>query len=224
MKKGFLILLFLLPQLALSQQKDNLSPKLIELGFRMNMPFVAMNYHICDAKLYKQPYRQKTMELTNEWIEAGYDVLGLYFSAGVNFTKNWQLEFRYGKLFNQYRPPASGLGWTTVVGFILKRYSSNRKFYWAILTYVNNFYVVMSGTRSLYGLVGKDKWKELPGVGFGIKIWKGLYLEASLHGVIGDKSLYETVEDKALYDEHKKVRLIGFGSVNIGYSLGVLKR
>ncbi len=132
MKKEFFILLLFLPQLALAQQGDDSPPKLLELGFRMNMPFVAMNYYICDVKqyLHKQEYNQETIKLTNEWTKVGYDIIGLYFSAGINFTKTWQFEFRYGRA---YRHRVYLDGFTITVGFALKRYSTNRKLYWAFL-------------------------------------------------------------------------------------------
>lgn len=225
MRKGFFILLLLLPQLALAQQRDDLSPKLFELGFRMNVPFVAMNYYIYSAeKSDRFYYQSKTVEETNKQIKAGYDITGLYFTAGVNFTKNWQFEFRYGKAISSQRPRAYLDGLTTIAGLILKRYTASRKFYWTLSMYFNSLELwdrYYSSQRS------KDRWKELLGVGFGAKIGKELYLEASLHGVIGDKSVYETracvIPIVGPYHEYKeKLKIIGFGSINIGYSFGIL--
>lgn len=222
MGRILIILIMFLPQLVTALGEDSLSQSsssLIEVGIRGHLPILGP--FLKNSGFFKEMGGVKSLY-------TGGDFLGLYLTLGVNFTKNLNFEFRGGRALNRL-PRLDDDGYTTAFESVLKRFSRNRKLYGAISfgasRYDMSFRSLLPTTS--FGVVSKDRWKELIGIGFGVSLWKNLYLEMLCQFPLGDKVLYEEYWLSPNSNEPLKVRSIVlelFIKMSIGYSWGIVRR
>lgn len=220
MGRILIILIMFLPQL-LTAGKNSLSQNssLIEVGIRGHLPIFGP--FLRNSGFFKDMGVVKNSD-------TGGDFLGLCLTLGVNFTKNLNFEFRGGRALNRL-PRLDDDGYTTVFESVLKWFGENRKLYGAISfgasRYDMSFRSLLPTTS--FGVASKDKWKELIGIGFGVSLWKNLYLEMLYQFPLGDKVLYEEYWLGPNANELLKVRSIAlefFIKMSIGYSWVIVRR
>ncbi|CUS96695.1 hypothetical protein [Candidatus Kryptobacter tengchongensis] len=197
------ILTLVLFYLASLQNLKTQNAHSLEVGFRVNLPYIAMNYEIAELKSYDK----KDMKLLAKVFKSYQDVIGLHPTLSVNFMRDLNFECKFGIVMTNLDP--TGFVLKTSGGFTLRKFTRDRKFYGAISAELGNYDL----GQSVYH---PAEWSmKLIGAGFGVRIWKSLYYEVLFHFPLGDNLISTKTEPDFEFGgkppiEYREERLISF--------------
>ncbi|MDW8108077.1 MAG: hypothetical protein RMJ81_00300 [Candidatus Kryptonium sp.] len=224
MKKNFFIFLtILLAPLQTLYCQEQKKTSYLDVGFKVNLPYVFMNYAIYEADVYGRPdvgHRCKSHHF-------GVDLFGLHLTLNYNFSRDLSLEGRAGLALRDAPIELNfETGFNLNYGLVLKKFIGGRNFYGAI-SFESGDYIPSVNPNFYWDRILLQPSKNLIGIGFGVRIWRNLFYEILFHRTLGNMTIFEERENQ-LYGtppyESRNTKLLFFVRTSLGYSFEVLKR